>query len=64
MSHDLLKYLSDQIQEELGVIEKDTVLGKAGSFDDYKFACGVYRGLLLARNIIIETAERMDKADD
>lgn len=64
MSHDLLKYLSDKIQEELGVIEKDTVLGKAASLDDYKFACGVYRGLLLARNIIIETAERMDKADD
>lgn len=64
MSSDLLKYLSDKIREEMKVIESDTVLGKAKDFGDYKYACGIYRGLLMANNILIETAERMEKDDE
>lgn len=64
MSSDLLKYLSEKIREEMKVIEGDTVLGKAKDFGDYKYACGIYRGLLMANNILIETAERMEKEDE
>jgi hypothetical protein len=60
----LLKHLSDKIQSELRVIEEDMALGKAADFGAYKFACGIYRGLLVANNIIMETAERLDKDDD
>ena len=42
----------------------DISLGKAKEFGDYKFACGIIRGLLIANNHIIETAERLDRADD
>ncbi len=64
MSIDLLKYLSNKVQEELKVIEADTVMGKAKDFGDYKYACGIYRGLLMANNLLMETARRMEQDDD
>lgn len=64
MNDDLLKYLSSKIQEEMKVIEKDMAMGSAKTYDDYRFAAGIYRGLLIANNFIIETAERLEKQDD
>ncbi len=64
MSQDLLKYLSEKIREEMKVMEADCILGKAKDFGDYKYACGIYRGLLVANNVIIETAERMKENDE
>lgn len=64
MRDELLKYLSDKLNEEKAVLMDDIALGKAKEFGDYKFACGVIRGLLIANNHIIETAERLDRADD
>jgi hypothetical protein len=64
MSSDLLKYLSSKIQEELKVIESDMAMGNAKDFGDYKYACGIYRGLLVANNLIAETAQRMEQDDD
>jgi len=61
---DLLKYLSSKIDDELKVIEGDLALGKAPDIGEYKFACGRYRGLLMAKNILIETAQRMEQDDD
>lgn len=61
---DLLQYLSKKVQDELKVIESDLALGNASDHGEYKFACGRYRGLLMANNIIIETAERMEADDD
>ena len=64
MNSDLLKYLSGKIQDELKVIETDLALGTAKDHGEYKFACGRYRGRLMANNILIETAERMEHDDD
>jgi hypothetical protein len=61
---DILKHLSNKVQEELRVIEADTAMGQAKDFGDYKYACGIYRGLLVANNIIAETAQRMEQDDD
>jgi len=64
MSDDILKFLSDKIQEERLRLSEDMSMGKAKDFGDYKYACGIIRGLLLANNMIIETAERLNNADD
>lgn len=64
MDTDLLKYLSNKVHEELKVIESDMAMGKAKDFGDYKYACGIYRGLLVANNILMETAQRMENDDD
>ena len=61
---DLLKHLSKKIQTELKVIEDDLALGKAVDFGAYKYACGIYRGLMIANNIIIETAHQLENDDD
>ena len=63
MDNELLKYLSNKIQAELKRIEEDTASGKAEDFGAYKYACGIYRGLLVANNIIAETAQKMEEAD-
>jgi hypothetical protein len=64
MSNDLLLYLSKKIQEEVDVIRQDLALGKAKDHGDYKHACGMVRGLLVANNILMETSERMRKDDE
>jgi len=60
----LLKYLSDKIQQELKVLESDMAMGNASDFGAYKYACGIYRGLLMANTLIAETAQRMEHDDD
>jgi len=64
MSSDLLKYLSNKVQDELKRIEADMAMGQAEDFGAYKYACGIYRGLLVANNILMETAQRMEQDDD
>lgn len=61
MSIDLLKHLSNKIQEEIRVITDDLALGKAKDFGDYKHAVGMLRGLMIANSIIAETAERYEE---
>jgi len=61
---DLLRHLSKRVQDELGIIEADMAMGNAADFGAYKYACGIYRGLLVANNIIMETAERMEADDE
>ena len=64
MRDDLLKYLSDKIQEEIKVMSDDTATGKAKDFGEYKYACGIIRGLMIANNSIMETAVRLNNSDD
>jgi hypothetical protein len=64
MNDDVLSYISKKIQEELRVIEEDTVMGKADDFGAYKYACGIYRGLLVANGIVADLAHRMENDDD
>lgn len=64
MSTDLLKYLSDKIEEERQVIETDLASGKAGDYAQYKHATGVIRGLMIANNILLDTAQRMEIDND
>lgn len=61
---DLLRHLSKKMQEELRIIEADMAMGNAEDFGAYKYACGIYRGLLIANNILMETEQRMEQDDD
>lgn len=64
MSKDLLKYLSDKHQAEITRISDDLAKGTAKDHGDYKYYCGIIRGLLIANNTVMETADRMDNDDD
>lgn len=61
---EILKYLSERFQEEITTMADDLSLGKAKDFGDYKYSCGIVRGLLIANNYLIETAERLENDDD
>lgn len=64
MSVDLLKHLSSRYQEEMKNMSDDMCMGVAKDHGDYKYACGIYRGLLIANNIIMETAEKLQAGED
>jgi hypothetical protein len=63
MSSDILKYLSNKIQEEIKVISDDLALGKAKDHGDYKHTVGVIRGLMIANAMIADTAERYEEIE-
>ncbi len=63
MSSDILKYLSNKIQEEIKVITDDLALGKAKDHGDYKHTVGMIRGLMIANSMIAETAERYEEIE-
>lgn len=64
MSNDLLKYISGKIQEEINVMSNDLSLGGAKDHGEYKYACGIIRGLMIANSVLADTAQRMENDDD
>jgi hypothetical protein len=64
MSIDLMDYLANKLQDEIKLIQEELAMGKAKDHGEYKQSCGVVRGLITAQNIIVETKERMEKADE
>jgi hypothetical protein len=64
MSDDILKYLSTKVQREIEVISDDLARGTAKDHGEYKYACGIIRGLMIANGLFAETAQRMEQDDD
>lgn len=64
MTKDVLKYLSEQLQKERLRIIEDLGDGKAKDHAEYRYSAGVVRGLLMANNLIAETAERLENSDE
>lgn len=64
MSDDLLKYLSTKVQAEISVLSDDLARGSAKDHGEYKYACGIIRGLMIANSIFADTAQKMEDDDD
>lgn len=64
MSNDLLPYLAKKVQDEIDVISDDLARGTAKDHGEYKYACGIIRGLMVVNGILQETAKRMENDDD
>ena len=64
MSTELLKYLSGKYQEEIAFISDDLARGTAKDHGEYKYACGIIRGLMMANTHIADTAQKMESDDD
>lgn len=64
MSSDLLQYLAKKVQDEIDVISGDLARGTAKDHGDYKYACGIIRGLMIANGLFAETAQRMEHDDE
>ena len=61
---DGLTYLSNQIQEERRRMAEDLADGMAKDHGEYKYCCGVVRGLLIANSLILEMSERLENDDE
>lgn len=61
---ELLKYLSGKVQEEISVLSDDLARGTAKDHGEYKYACGIIRGLMIANALFADTAQRMENDDD
>ena len=64
MTHELLMHLSKKVQEEIAVLSDDLARGTAKDHGDYKYACGIIRGLMITNGFIAEAAQRMEHDDD
>lgn len=64
MSNDLLRYLAGKVQEEITVLSDDLARGTAKDHGDYKYACGIIRGLMMVSGILADTSERLENDDD
>lgn len=64
MSSELLKYLSKKVQDEITVMSDDLARGTAKDHGEYKYACGIIRGLMIANGLFAETAQQMENDDD
>lgn len=64
MSSDLLKYLSEKVNAEIAVMSDDLARGTAKDHGEYKYACGIIRGLMIANSLFAETAQRMEQDDE
>lgn len=59
-----LEYIAKLIDEKAEQIRDDTVMGGAEDFAAYKYGCGIYRGLLLAKGYIADVAKKIEEDDD
>lgn len=64
MSSDLLQYLAKKVNDEIAVLSDDLARGTAKDHGEYKYACGIIRGLMIANGFFAETAQRMEQDDD
>ena len=64
MSRDLLKYLAEKVNAEIAVMSDDLARGTAKDHGEYKYACGIIRGLMIANGLFAETAQRMENDDE
>jgi hypothetical protein len=61
---DVLKYISSELQKEITILSDDLARGTAKDHGDYKYACGIIRGLMVANAKIADTAQKLENDDD
>ena len=64
MSDDILRYLANKVNAEIALLSDDLARGTAKDHGDYKYACGIIRGLMIANGFFQETAQQLENDDD
>jgi len=44
-------------------LSDDLAAGNAKTYEEYKHSCGVVRGLLIARNKVVDLSERINESE-
>jgi hypothetical protein len=61
---DFSEAVSIEINKQIRYAEEQLAQGSMKSFEDYKFVCGQIQGLLIARRINEDLANRIKDDDD
>lgn len=64
MNSQVLEYLIGRCQEEESRLAESLGHGLAKDHADYRHQCGIIRGLAMARQMLIDVAERMENDDE
>lgn len=64
MDSELLKHVATKLNAEIEHIKDDVSLGGCKDYGDYKWACGIIRGLMTANGILSDTIQRLENDDD
>ena len=64
MATHLHEVVAQQIAEEIEKMTLDVIMGKAKDYADYKYYCGIIRGLTKANSLTQELAQQMRQDDD
>jgi hypothetical protein len=64
MSSDLLQYLAKKVNDEITVLSDDLARGTAKDHGEYKYVCGIIRGLMMANSVFEETSRKMAEEYD
>ena len=59
-----LELLVQQADEKITQLKDHLAEGKAASYEEYKSLCGEIRGLLTARQYILDLKQRMENSDE
>jgi hypothetical protein len=60
----LLAYVISKIKDEREDSELFVSSGRAPTYDEYRYVCGVIRGLARADEIVKDLVQRLEKNDD
>jgi hypothetical protein len=61
---DAFEVLAQQIDEKVEQLRDGISNGNAQSFEEYKKTCGEIRGLLTARQYVLDLKQRMENSDE
>lgn len=64
MDNELLQYVANKINAEIELIRDETAQGKAKDYGDYKWVCGIVRGLMMANSILADTVQQLEEDDE
>ena len=64
MSAQLIKIIEERNTVEVKTLTDDLVMGKAKDYAEYKYYCGIIRGLTKANSLTQELAQQMRQDDD
>lgn len=61
---DVFSILVEQFNEKIQQLQEGVANGNATSYEEYKKTCGEIRGLLTARQYVLDLKKRMENSDD
>jgi hypothetical protein len=65
MNHsDLLRLLSDRFNNKITELSEDMARGTAKDHGEYKYACGIVRGLSLANGMLRDVVDETENDED